>query len=130
MTPLRCFVLCRTLSHFVALQVVVTKWYSSVTHTLGMLNDYGTNTSIPNYKEVLRNDRDCRKIKSELSRLSLQERAELAYFLIHSLDEEVNADAEAAWDAELAQRLEEIKSGKAVGEPADKVFAEIREKYS
>ena len=70
------------------------------------------------------------KIKSELSRLSLQERAELAYFLIHSLDEEVNADAEAAWDAELAQRLEEIKSGKAVGEPADKVFAEIREKYS
>lgn len=70
------------------------------------------------------------KIKSELSRLSLQERAELAYFLIRSLDEEVNADAEAAWDAELAQRLEEIKSGKAVGEPADKVFAEIREKYS
>ncbi len=70
------------------------------------------------------------KIKSELSRLSLQERAELAYFLIHSLDEEVNADAEAVWDAELAQRLEEIKSGKAVGEPADKVFAEIREKYS
>ena len=70
------------------------------------------------------------KIKSELSRLSLQERAELAYFLIHSLDEEVNADAEAAWDAELAQRTEEIKSGKAVGEPADKVFAEIREKYS
>ena len=70
------------------------------------------------------------KIKSELSRLSLQERAELAYFLIHSLDEEVNADAEAAWAAELAQRLEEIKSGKAVGEPADKVFAEIREKYS
>ena len=70
------------------------------------------------------------KLKSELSRLSLQERAELAYFLIHSLDEEVNADAEAAWAAELAQRLEEIKSGKAVGEPADKVFAEIREKYS
>ena len=70
------------------------------------------------------------KIKSELSRLSLQERAELAYFLIHSLDEEVNADTEAAWDAELAHRLEDIKSGKAVGEPADKVFAEIREKYS
>ncbi len=70
------------------------------------------------------------KIKSELSRLSQQERAELAYFLIHSLDEEINADAEAVWDAELAQRLEDIKSGKAVGEPADKVFAEIRAKYS
>ncbi len=70
------------------------------------------------------------KIKTELSLLSQQERAELAYFLIRSLDAEVNADAEAAWDAELAQRLEDIKSGKAVGEPADKVFAEIREKYS
>jgi len=70
------------------------------------------------------------KIKTELSLLSQQERAELAYFLIRSLDAEVNADAEAAWDAELAQRLEDIKSGKSVGEPADKVFAEIREKYS
>jgi len=70
------------------------------------------------------------KLKSELSRLSLQERAELASFLIHSLDEEVDADAEAAWDTELAQRMEEIKSGKAMGEPADKVFAELREKYS
>ncbi len=70
------------------------------------------------------------KLKSELSRLSLPERAELAYFLIHSLDEEVDADAEAALDAELAQRMEEIKSGKTVGEPADKVFAELREKYS
>lgn len=70
------------------------------------------------------------KLMSELSRLSLPERAELAYFLIHSLDEEVDADAEAALDAELAQRMEEIKTGKTVGEPADKVFAELREKYS
>ena len=70
------------------------------------------------------------KIKTELSLLSQQERAELAYFLIRSLDAEVNADAEAAWDAELAQRLEDIKSGKSVGEPADKVFAEIRGEYS
>lgn len=70
------------------------------------------------------------RLKSELSHLSLQERAELASFLILSLDEEVDAEAEAAWDAELAQRMEEIKSGKAVGEPADKVFAELRAKYS
>lgn len=70
------------------------------------------------------------KLKSQLSRLSLRERAELAYFLIHSLDEEVDADVEAAWDAELTQRMAEIKSGEAVGEPADKVFAELRDKYS
>jgi hypothetical protein len=43
------------------------------------------------------------RLKFELSRLSLRERAELAQFLIRSLDEEVEADAEAAWEAELAQ---------------------------
>lgn len=70
------------------------------------------------------------KLKAQLSRLSMQERAELAHFLIHSLDEAVDADAEAAWDSELARRMEEIRSGNAVGEPADKVFAELRKKYS
>jgi putative addiction module component (TIGR02574 family) len=69
------------------------------------------------------------QLKAQLSQLSTQERAELAHFLIHSLDEGVDADAEAAWDAELARRMEEIRSGKAVGEPADKVFAELRKKY-
>jgi putative addiction module component (TIGR02574 family) len=70
------------------------------------------------------------KLKAQLSQLSMQERAELAHFLIHSLDEGVDADAEAAWDAELVRRMEEIRSGKTVGEPADKVFAELRKKYS
>jgi putative addiction module component (TIGR02574 family) len=70
------------------------------------------------------------KLKAQLSRLSMRERAELAHFLIHSLDEGVDADAEAAWDAELVRRMEEIRSGKTVGEPADKVFAELRKKYS
>jgi putative addiction module component (TIGR02574 family) len=70
------------------------------------------------------------KLKAQLSQLSTQERAELAHFLIHSLDEAVDADAEAAWDTELARRMEEIRSGNAVGEPADKVFAELRKKYS
>jgi putative addiction module component (TIGR02574 family) len=70
------------------------------------------------------------KLKAQLSQLSMQERAELAHFLIHSLDEAVDADAEAAWDAELARRMAEIRSGNAVGEPADQVFAELRKKYS
>lgn len=70
------------------------------------------------------------KLKTKLSRLSPKERAELAHFLIQSLDDEVDADAETAWDAELARRGKEIRRGKAVGEPADKVFAELREKYS
>jgi putative addiction module component (TIGR02574 family) len=69
------------------------------------------------------------KLKSELSRLSPKDRAELAHFLLHSLDD-TDPVAEAAWDAELADRLKEIKSGNAKGEPAAKVFAELRKKYS
>jgi putative addiction module component (TIGR02574 family) len=70
------------------------------------------------------------KLKGELSRLSMQERAELAHFLIDSLDQEADADVAAAWDAELARRMEEIKSGEAMGESADAVFAYLREKYA
>ena len=70
------------------------------------------------------------RLKPHLARLSAQDRAALASFLIHSLDEGEDADAEAAWDVELARRVEAIKSGKAIGIPANKVFADLREKYS
>ncbi len=69
------------------------------------------------------------RLKSELSQLSPQDRAELAQFLIESLDQGADPDAEAAWDAELSRRMEEIRTGKAVGEPADKVLSELREKH-
>ncbi|MGH2583430.1 MAG: addiction module protein [Dehalococcoidia bacterium] len=70
------------------------------------------------------------RMKAELSRLALQDRADLASFLIHSLDEDVDTDVESAWDAELARRLTDISSGAAVGTPAETVFAELRAKYS
>jgi Putative addiction module component len=35
----------------------------------------------------------------------------LAAALIHSLDHEVNEDAEVAWSAEVARRLREAESG-------------------
>jgi putative addiction module component (TIGR02574 family) len=69
------------------------------------------------------------RLQSSLSQLSREDRAELAYFLLTSLDPETDDDAEAAWDAELQRRAEEIASGEAVGEPADQVFAELREKF-
>ena len=71
-----------------------------------------------------------KNLKIELSQLSMQERAELAYFLIHSLDEDVDDNVESAWDAELTRRIQEINSGKASGEPLNKVLTELREKYS
>ncbi|MBW4506489.1 MAG: hypothetical protein KME64_08270 [Scytonematopsis contorta HA4267-MV1] len=34
------------------------------------------------------------------------------------------------WDTELAKRLEDFQTGKAVAEPSDKIFSELRKKYS
>jgi putative addiction module component (TIGR02574 family) len=68
--------------------------------------------------------------KTQLARLSADERAELAHYLIESLDDEVDPDAEAAWDTELARRLAEIESGETTGEPAARVFVDLRAKYS
>ena len=68
--------------------------------------------------------------KRELAALSEEERAELAYFLIESLDEGIDADADAAWDAELNRRAAEIRDGEAIGKPAEQVFEDLREKYS
>jgi hypothetical protein len=69
-------------------------------------------------------------LKIELAQLPVQDRAELAYFLIHSLDEGVDDNVLDAWDRELTQRLSEIYAGTAKGEPSDKVLLELREKYS
>lgn len=44
--------------------------------------------------------------KTELATLSVRDRAELAYFLLESLGD--NADAEAAWDAELQPRIDGV----------------------
>jgi putative addiction module component (TIGR02574 family) len=70
------------------------------------------------------------RIQNELASLNDSERAQLAHYLIKSLTHGVDQDAETAWDAELARRAEEIKSGQATGEPAEKVFSELRAKHS
>lgn len=62
--------------------------------------------------------RTTEQIKAELSQLSVEERAELADFLIQSLETEVDDDAEAAWDAELERRMQDINCGIATGEIA------------
>lgn len=50
-----------------------------------------------------------------------KERADLAGSLINSLDETVDEDAEAAWQEEIARRLEEVRSGKVKTRSWDKV---------
>ncbi|UKO96799.1 addiction module protein [Nostoc sp. UHCC 0870] len=70
------------------------------------------------------------KLKLELSQLSAKERAEIAYFLIHSLDDDLDDDLETVGDTELSKRLEDINSNTVIGEPIYQVFEELREKYS
>ena len=68
------------------------------------------------------------RLKDEVLRLPTEDRAELAYCLIRSLDED-NADIQASWEAELERRWQEMESGLVIGQPAENVFAELRKKY-
>ncbi len=69
-------------------------------------------------------------LKDQLLQLPQKQRAELAHFLLETLDNSEDVEDEAAWDAELARRAEEIKSGQDVCEPVEKVIAELRKKYA
>jgi putative addiction module component (TIGR02574 family) len=60
---------------------------------------------------------DSRQLLAEALRLSDEERAALAGELIHSLETEVDADAEAAWSAEIHARLERVDAGTATTVP-------------
>ena len=70
------------------------------------------------------------QLKGQLERLPRQERAELAHFLLCSLEQEADADVDAAWEAELARRMADMQSGKVVGISAAQVFDELRAQFS
>jgi putative addiction module component (TIGR02574 family) len=66
----------------------------------------------------------------QIERLSTDERAELAHYLLESLgppDDRTEVDAD--WKAELTRRREEMMSGKVAGIPGDQVIAELREEF-
>ena len=69
------------------------------------------------------------QLKSQASNLSAAERAELAYYLLSSLETEEEAGVQEAWRVEIARRVAEIRNGSAVGLPAEEVLAELRERY-
>ena len=69
------------------------------------------------------------RVKQEVLLLPEADRAELARFLIESLDEPDDTGVEAAWDAELLRRAERIEQGKSRLRPAHQVLSEIRDKY-
>jgi putative addiction module component (TIGR02574 family) len=55
------------------------------------------------------------KIRTELAGLDETERAELAHFLIQSLDHGADEGAEAAWDAEIRDHIRAIDEGRITG---------------
>jgi putative addiction module component (TIGR02574 family) len=68
------------------------------------------------------------QLKSRAITLSAPERADLAYFLLSTLDAEEEG-GEEAWRTEIARRVAEIRSGSAAGRSAEEVLAELRERY-
>lgn len=72
---------------------------------------------------------DAERIKEKLGTLSVEERAELAEFLISSLDSG-DADFDDDLDAKLASRAKEIDGGLVQGKPADEVLSELWKKHA
>ena len=62
-----------------------------------------------------------RELLKQALALSDKERAELASRLIDSLDPTVDADAELAWQEEIARRLEEVEAGRVQTIPWEEV---------
>jgi putative addiction module component (TIGR02574 family) len=71
-------------------------------------------------------DTSAREIESQALQLPPKERARLTQRLIASLDSEFDRDAEQAWLEEAERRLDELKSGKVTGIPAEQVFEKVR----
>jgi len=64
------------------------------------------------------------QLKTTLSGLPAAERAELAQYLLQSLEEE---EARAEWLALAQQRMAEVRAGRVVGIPAEEVLKSLLE---
>jgi putative addiction module component (TIGR02574 family) len=67
-----------------------------------------------------------RQLESQALKLSPRQRARLAARLISSLDDQTDPEAEKLWAEEAERRLEELRSGKIKGRPAESVFRKAR----
>jgi len=68
------------------------------------------------------------EIEAAAARLSADEREELIQRLIE-LENPADPEVEAAWDDEIARRLEEVRSGKVQCLDGDEVMREMRERF-
>lgn len=66
-------------------------------------------------------------LKAQVDGLTDAEKADLAEYLLASLEDEVLV--REAWRVEIMRRVAEIENGTAVGRPVEEVLAELREEY-
>ena len=69
------------------------------------------------------------KIKREALALSASDRANIAHDLILSLDDTSGFELDQEYESEIRRRVQMVKEGKAIGQPADFVFAEIEARF-
>ena len=69
---------------------------------------------------------DYAEIEKSARLLSPEERARLAEAMTESLREAMPAELEAAWEAEIRQRVDAYERGEATLIPAEDVFAKAR----
>lgn len=65
------------------------------------------------------------QLKATLAELPAEIRAELAEYLLRSLDPE-GEGAKAAWLALAEQRMADVRAGRVVGVPAEEVLKNLR----
>lgn len=65
------------------------------------------------------------QLKTAASGLPIAERAELAQFLVHSLDEREAAEIRAEWLTLAERRMADVKAGKVAGVPAEEVMKSL-----
>jgi putative addiction module component (TIGR02574 family) len=68
------------------------------------------------------------ELRDASANLPPPQRAELAHFLLRSLEPQEEGWTEA-WHEELTRRMAEIRSGEVKGIPADEVLRGLRERY-
>jgi putative addiction module component (TIGR02574 family) len=66
------------------------------------------------------------RLKAQAGKLSAEERAELAYFLLRSLDPEAE-DVKAEWLVLAEHRMSDVRAGQVTGIPAEDVLNSLPE---
>ncbi len=68
-----------------------------------------------------------KEIETEIKKLDLKERAELAKWLVESLDDLSESEIEALWAEEAERRLNEMERGQVTEIPSEEVLRRARD---